>query len=72
MAPRLRPLVDRFFADDMQCLAIRVSTTQNKWADMLSRGQAASVARHARGFGWEVQWMQPSPEAWNALEATMV
>lgn len=71
MAPRLRPLVDRFFSDGIQCLALRVSTTQNKWADMLSRGKAATVAQQAGNLGWELRWMHPSPDAWKALEASM-
>jgi hypothetical protein len=49
----MRPLLHCLF--DSACyLATRVSTSQNRWADMLSRGDAAIVTAEAAAHGWEV------------------
>jgi hypothetical protein len=50
----MRPLLHALFSHET-FLAVRVSTTQNRWADMLSRGDAAKVVTEARAYGWEVE-----------------
>ena len=71
MAPRIRPLVASLYEHSLQLLAVRVSTTQNKWADDLSRNKAADVFRQAAQLGWSVRTVAVPARSWDTLCATL-
>ena len=70
-APAMRPLLEALFKQGEQHLAVRVTTTQNRWADMASRGAADAVGEEARACGWEVVRERPSSREWDPLRAAL-
>ena len=65
----MRSLLLDLFKSDEQLLAVRVTTSQNLWADQASRGDAAAVAAAARALGWRVERRRVGSQAWEPLRA---
>ena len=68
-SPGMRPLLHALFQTREQHLAIRVTTTENRWADMASRGAAETVRDEALALGWRVEWTHPADAEWESLRA---
>ena len=66
-APAMRSLLLALFQSPRQHLAVRVSTSENKWADDASRGKAAAVAADAASRGWKVQHADVPDSCWDPL-----
>ena len=71
-SPSMRPLLEALFAPGEQHLAVRVSTEENRWADMASRGEAATVEREACALGWRVIRDHVADSAWDPLRTALL
>ena len=62
----MRMMLQQLFVD-AQCLAVRVATEQNTFADDLSRGRQAAVLEAARARGWRVLALHVHDSLWDPL-----
>ena len=71
-SPAMRTLLEALFhPSQVQHLAVRVSTEENKWADMASRGAAEKVAKEAVALGWSVIREEPADGEWLPLREAL-
>ena len=70
-SPAMRPLLAALFEPGEQHLAARVTTKENRWADLASRGDAALVATEAAGLGWHIERAHPLDSEWEPLRRAL-